>query len=146
MRKILLSLFLLIALNVNCPVIAGGSSVKFIGKKNALVILDVAKTQEEKNKGLMNITSLAEDRGMVFIFKPAQRVTFWMKDTLIPLDMIFIRNGKIVKIVKNAIPNQTEVLYPSDFDVSEVVEVNGGYSDRHNILVGNKVIFKNVSR
>jgi uncharacterized membrane protein (UPF0127 family) len=143
MRKILLSLFLLIALNQNLAN-AGQSTVKFIGSKDALVQLEVASTSDEKSKGLMNVSSLPENHGMVFVFKPAQKVTFWMKDTLIPLDMIFIRKGKIVKIIKNATPNQTQILYPSDFEVTEVVEVNGGYSARHKLSVGNKVLFKNI--
>lgn len=120
------------------------SSVKF--SDNSVVYLEVAATPEEKNKGLMNRPNLDPNRGMVFIFRPASKVTFWMKDTLIPLDMIFIRKGKILKIVKNALPNQTQTLYPSDFEVSEVVEVNGGYTDTHMISVGSKVIFKNIKQ
>ncbi len=145
MKKIFL-LFLLLALIQPGCFSATASTVRFIGGKDALVHLEVALTQEQKNQGLMNRNSLPENRGMVFIFKPAQKVTFWMKDTLIPLDMIFIRKGKIVKIIKNAIPNQTEILYPSDLEVTDVVEVNGGYSDRHNVSVGSKVIFKNLPK
>lgn len=145
MKKNLLFTILscLLLTTTNCVKALDGS-VKFHGSKNALVSLEVAVTDEEKNKGLMNRPSLDKNHGMVFIFRPARKVTFWMKDTLIPLDMIFIRNGKIVKIVKNAIPNQTEVLYPSDFETTEVVEVNGGYADSHMISVGNKVTFKNI--
>jgi len=144
MRKIFLSLILLIALNQNSNANAGQSTVKFIGSKDALVQLEVASTPEEKSKGLMNVSSLPENHGMVFTFRPAQKVTFWMKDTLIPLDMIFIRKGKIVKIVKSATPNQTQILYPSDFEVTEVVEVNGGYTNKYKISVGSKVLFKNM--
>ncbi len=122
----------------------GEPLIKFLGNKNLTAFLEVAITDEEKNKGLMGRPSLAENRGMVFVFKPARQVTFWMKDTLIPLDMIFIRNNKIVKIIKNAMPNQTETLYPSDFEVSEVVEVNGGYAEKNMIVVGSKVSFKNI--
>lgn len=143
-RKILFfTISFLLLTTVNC-VKALDSTVKFVGSKNALVQLEVAVTDEEKNKGLMNCPSLPQNRGMVFIFRPSRKVTFWMKDTLIPLDIIFIRNGKIVKIVTNAIPNQTEILYPSDFNVTEVVEVNGGYADANMISTGGKVIFKNI--
>lgn len=120
--------------------------VKFVGKKNSTVFLEVAFTDEEKAQGLMNRPSLESNRGMVFIFKPAKKVTFWMKDTLISLDMIFINKGKILKIVKNAEPNQTHTLYNSDVEVTEVVEVGSGFSDLHMISVGNKVIFKNISQ
>ena len=120
--------------------------IKFPGKKDSSVILEVAVTNEEKEKGLMNRSSLPERRGMVFVFRPGRKVTFWMKDTLIPLDMIFIYKGKIVKIVKNAIPNRTDILYPSDFDVTEVVEVNGGFADKHMIEIGDNIVFKNIAQ
>lgn len=120
--------------------------VKFVGKPNLKVFLEVATTDAEKEKGLMNRPSLAENRGMVFVFRPGKQITFWMKDTLIPLDMIFINKGKIVKIVKNAMPNQTNILYSSDSLVTEVIEVNGGFTDKHLIKAGGRVIFKNISQ
>lgn len=119
---------------------------KFPGKKDATVILEVANTPEKKSKGLMSRPSLAQNKGMVFVFRPERKVTFWMKDTLISLDMIFINKGKIVKIVKNAVPNQTTILYASDFDVTEVIEVNGGFTDNHLISVGGLVTFENISQ
>ena len=118
--------------------------IKFVGRPNLKVFLEVAATSEEREKGLMNRPSLAENRGMVFVFRPAVQTTFWMKDTLISLDMIFINRGKIVKIVKNAVPNQTTILYPSDSSVTEVVEVNGGFADRHKIKTGDRVVFKDI--
>lgn len=118
--------------------------VKF-SQANKIVFLEVAVTDEEKSKGLMNRTLLAENRGMVFVFRPERTVTFWMKDTLISLDMIFVRYGKIVHIVKNAIPNQTQILYPSEFPVTEVIEVNGGFSDANMIEIGSQVEFENIS-
>ena len=118
---------------------------RFGAKSDVVVFLETAVTEEEKSKGLMNRPSLAENRGMVFIFKPARKITFWMKNTLISLDMIFINRGHIVKIVKNAIPNQTTTVYPSDFDITEVIEVNGGFSDAHDIKAGDRVKFENIS-
>lgn len=120
--------------------------VKFQGRSNANIILEIAMTDEEKAKGLMNRPSLPENRGMVFVFRPARSVTFWMKDTLISLDMIFVNKGKIVKIVKNAIPNQTQILYPSDFEATEVIEVNGGFTDKYKIETGSIVQFENISQ
>lgn len=118
--------------------------IKFVGKKNATVFLELAITPEEQTKGLMDRPSLEENRGMVFVFRPERKVTFTMKDTLIPLDMIFINRGRIVKIVRNAEPNQTHTLYSSEEIVSEVVEVNGGFASKHSIKVGNKIKFKNI--
>ncbi len=120
------------------------SFVKFVGKPGLKVFLEVAATDEEREKGLMNRPSLTENRGMVFVFRPAKQVTFWMKDTLISLDMIFINRGKIVKIVKNTVPSQTNTLYPSDSLVTEVIEVNGGFTDKHKIKTGDRVVFKDI--
>lgn len=130
----------------NIPSFALEGLVKFPSKPGIAVLLEVAVTEEEKSKGLMNRPSLESNRGMVFVFRPARTVTFWMKDTLIPLDMIFVNNGRVVKITKNAEPNQTNILYPSDFEVTEVIEVNGGFSDAQNIVVGDKVRFENISQ
>ena len=118
--------------------------VKFVGKQDATVFLEVALTDQQKEKGLMNRPNLARNRGMVFVFRPAKQITFWMKDTLISLDMIFVNRGKIVKIAKNATPNQTTVLYPSGSDVTEVIEVNGGFTDKFMIKAGDRIVFKNI--
>ena len=61
-------------------------------------------TQKDREKGLMNRHNLAEDTGMLFIFQHPQIVRMWMKDTYIPLDMIFINRGKVVSIHTNAKP------------------------------------------
>jgi len=119
---------------------------KFPPKKEATVFLEVAVTPDQKSKGLMNRPSLPQNRGMVFVFRPESKVTFWMKDTLISLDMIFINKGTIVKIVKGAIPNQTEIVYPSDFEITEVVEVNAGFTNIHMIEVGDLVQFENIAQ
>ena len=117
--------------------------VKF-PRNNISVALEIADTDAEKTQGLMGRTNLPEKRGMVFVFRPARTVTFWMKDTLISLDMIFINRGKIVNIIKNAAPNQTNILYPSGSEVSEVIEVNGGFTNKYSIEPGDKVTFENI--
>lgn len=141
-RLLITMLFFIIAI----PSFALEGLVKFSSNPLIPVFLEVAVTDEEKSRGLMNRPSLENNRGMVFVFRPQRKVTFWMKDTLISLDMIFINNGRIVKIVKNAEPNQTSILYPSDFDVTEVIEVNSGYSDANNISVGDKITFENIAQ
>ena len=120
--------------------------IKFVSKKGAIVFLELAITSEEQTKGLMDRPLLEKNRGMVFVFRPEKKVTFTMKNTLIPLDIIFINRGKIVKIVRNAESNQTHTLYPSEEIVSEVVEVNGGYATRHGIKLGDKIKFKNIAQ
>lgn len=111
------------------------------------ISVKVVKTAEEKAKGLSGTAQLGEDEGMLFEFNPKTRVSFWMKDMLIPLDMIWIVNGKVVDIDKNVpVPEpgtpdaRLETYYP-DVDIEYVLEVNAGFSDENNIKVGDSVDF-----
>lgn len=119
-----------------------------IGSVNR-VRLEVASTEREIEEGLMFRTSLPKDTGMIFIFSPARPVTFWMYHTLIPLDMLFIKDGKIIKIFEQVPPCRSEnprdcPTYPSGpgITVSEVIEVNGGYIKQHGIKLGDQVTYE----
>jgi len=118
-----------------------------IGANNT-VKLEVAQTEQEIERGLMYRTSLPEDQGMVFIFNPPRPVNFWMAHCFISLDMLFIKNGKIIKIFENVPPCRAQnerdcPTYPAGagIEVSEVVELAAGYSKRHNVKVGDPVTF-----
>lgn len=112
------------------------------GEQVSTFKVDVMKTAEQKERGLMFKTSIPDDYGMVFEFSPPRMVSMWMKNTYIPLDMIFYdENFLIVKIIKNAIPHDLSLL-SSDRDVLGVVEVNAGIVDRFKIKVGDKVELK----
>jgi len=115
-----------------------------------MVKLEVAQTKKEIEDGLMYRTSMPEMQGMVFLFHPSSRVAFWMYHTLIPLDMVFIKDGKIVKICKDVPPCKNKdpkgsdcEVYPDRnlIDVSEVIEVNAGFCDRHGVKEGDQVNF-----
>ena len=81
-----------------------------------------AKTDEEKRKGLQNVSELAEDEGMSFYFDPPQRVEMWMRDTLIPLDIIYINDDQEVIEIYQGEPND-DTLHSVE-NTSYVVEVN----------------------
>ena len=115
-----------------------------------MVKLEVAETEKEIHDGLMYRTSMPETQGMVFLFHPASRVAFWMYHTLIPLDMIFVKDGKIRKICKDVPPCKNKDpegkdcdVYPDKnlIEVTEVIEVNGGFCDRHGVKEGDEVKF-----
>lgn len=119
-----------------------------IGADN-VVKLEVASTREEIERGLMYRTSLAEDHGMVFLFHPPRPVNFWMYHTLIPLDMLFVKNDKVIKIFANAQPCHSEnsqecETYPhgKGLEASEVIELQAGYAAKHNIKEGDSVSFE----
>jgi uncharacterized membrane protein (UPF0127 family) len=121
--------------------------VRIAGKN--LVRLEVASTEAEIERGLMYRTFLPEDCGMVFLFTPPHPVKFWMYHTLISLDLLFVYNGKIVKICHEVPPCRSE--HPGDCPTypegpallaSQVIEVNAGYAKRHGIKEGDSVSFE----
>ena len=102
--------------------------------------VEVARTPEEQANGLMHRQSLAPDRGMLFPYQTPQPASFWMKNTLIPLDLIFAdASGRIVQIAERAVPLST-ALISSAGPVRAVLEVNGGTADRLGISVGDRLL------
>lgn len=104
---------------------------------------EIAKTEKDHAQGLMYRTSLPEDQGMLFVFPNEQKETFWMKNTLIALDIFFISSDKkIVHIEKNVPPCKSEPcpLYSSGTKVLYVLETNGGFADKYNIVEGDALV------
>ena len=102
--------------------------------------VEMATTEQEKETGLMYRKELADGKGMLFDFSPEQQVSMWMKNTYIPLDMIFIRaDGSILRIAENAEP-LSDRLIPSGGPVRAVLEVIGGTARKLGIAPGDKVV------
>jgi uncharacterized membrane protein (UPF0127 family) len=102
--------------------------------------LEIARTETEREQGLMFRGSLDENSGMLFVFNESKPQTFWMLNTYIPLDVIFLdSNFKVVKIYKNTKPNQTTELYPSTVPVQYAIETNAGWSDKVGLQVGDEI-------
>ena len=100
--------------------------------------VDVAATDEEQQRGLMFVRSLPGDRGMIFPYDPPQNVGFWMKNTLIPLDMIFIRaDGSIARIATAKPLDETPV--PAGEAVAAVLELRGGRAAELGVREGDRV-------
>lgn len=109
------------------------------GAKHSFTV-ELARTPAERAQGLMFRTSLAADGGMLFDFKELESVAMWMKNTLIPLDMLFIaRDGRIVRIVERAVPLSLAPI-PSGEPVLAVLELNGGTAARLGLKLGDRVI------
>jgi uncharacterized membrane protein (UPF0127 family) len=101
--------------------------------------VELARTEAERAQGLMYREKLAPDAGMLFIYPTDRPVAFWMKNTLIPLDMLFIqRDGTILSIVERAVP-LSEATIPSGAPVAAVLEVNGGTVSHLGIKPGDHV-------
>lgn len=111
------------------------------GIQRASVAVEIADSFASREYGLMFRKHLDEDAGMIFIFKAPQHLEFWMKNTIIPLDMIFAgSDGKIVGIVRRAEPF-SETIDSVEGDSQYVLEVNGGFCDRHHIEPGDTLRF-----
>ncbi|SRR5258708_7611768 len=101
--------------------------------------VEMATTEEEKTTGLMYRKELADGRGMLFDFSPEQEVSMWMKNTFIPLDMIFIRaDGRILRIAENTEPQSTKII-PSGGLAKGVLEVIAGTAKKYGIAPGDRV-------
>jgi len=116
--------------------------------KNSCFNVEIAKTDFERGKGLMFRKNLAEKSGMLFIFEKSGFYPFWMKNTFIPLDIIWIsEDKKIVFIYKNAQPCVSGTVCEninSQAPASYVLEINAGESDKTKISIGDNARFLNI--
>lgn len=120
--------------------------VVFLPKGRPL-LLELAITPEEIAQGLMFRTSLPDHRGMLFLFKEERVPSFWMKDTLIPLDMVFLSpEGVIVDIIENAQPCKTDPCpqYVANAPAMAVLEVAAGVVKATGLENGLRLYFKRV--
>uniref|UniRef100_Q07MI0 DUF192 domain-containing protein n=1 Tax=Rhodopseudomonas palustris (strain BisA53) TaxID=316055 RepID=Q07MI0_RHOP5 len=101
--------------------------------------VEMATTEQEKTTGLMYRKELPDGRGMLFDFSPEQPISMWMKNTFIPLDMIFIRSdGRISRIAENTEP-QSLAIIASGPPAKGVLEVIAGTARKYGIAVGDRV-------
>ena len=105
-------------------------------------LAEVAATPKARQQGLMRRTALAENAGMLFVFDKTEPVSFWMKDTPLTLDMIFISEDKhILYIEHQTVPFSTQII-SSQLPVRFVLEVIGGSCQKKGIAVGDRVLFQ----
>lgn len=113
-------------------------TIEGAGKSHHFAV-ELAQTPEQQAKGLMFRTELAPDAGMIFPFDPPRPASFWMKNTVIPLDMIFIeRDGTIQHIAANTVPYSIDPV-ASRGEVAAVLEIAGGRAEQLGLAVGDKV-------
>lgn len=117
----------------------GSNVVLFTDSGAHRITVEIADTEASRATGLMNRETLKDGHGMLFDFETARPVTMWMKNTLIPLDMIFINeDGRIANIARNAQPLSLATI-PSDGPVRFVLEINGGAAATYGAKVGDEV-------
>jgi len=101
--------------------------------------IELADEYDERAQGLMFRTQMARFSGMLFVYPQPSSVAFWMKNTLIPLDMVFVdKTGLVMKVHENAIPHNLEPI-PGGENILAVLEVNGGLTRKLGIRAGSQM-------
>jgi uncharacterized protein len=120
-------------------------AVRFETSRGPWVVrVEVARTEPQREKGLMFRTDLARDRGMLFVFDETENHTFWMRNTFIPLDMIFLGDDRaVVGVVATATP-RTDTARAVGKPSRYVVEVGGGEAAAHGVAPGTRATFIDV--
>ncbi|MDG1282707.1 MAG: DUF192 domain-containing protein [Pseudorhodobacter sp.] len=137
MRSIVYAAFLILAPGLalaECR--EDGVDLKLQNGNTARFTIELADEPQERSQGLMNREAMASSAGMLFVFERPGRVAFWMKNTLIPLDMIFTdATGLVTRVHGNAIPHD-ETPIDGGEGVLTVLEINGGLAKRLGITEG----------
>ena len=133
---------------MQCAHVPDGPSVAIVGPGNqprATVEVELAQTDQQRERGLMYRSELASDAGMLFVFKAPVHASFWMHNTQIPLDMIFISSGRrVIGVIPNAEPYSDAPLEVTGNSLY-VLEVNGGFCKQHGIAAGDRVQFNDFT-
>lgn len=104
----------------------------------------IANDQDKRATGLMNVEDFDDNQAMLFIFDETKIVSMWMKNTKIPLDMIFIdENNKVVNIKHNAKPHSLKII-SSQVPVKYVLEINAGLSHKRGINIGHTIKYEKI--
>ena len=107
--------------------------------------VETATTSAQQAKGLSNRKSLPEKNGMLFLFDRPSILTFWMKDMRFPIDIIFIKDNKVISIAHNApppsSPEEDLPVYSPEEPSDKVLEINAGLSKQYNIKKGDTIEF-----
>jgi uncharacterized membrane protein (UPF0127 family) len=142
-RSFLLLVVLIVLSSVNACQAQPKVTISTKGREVEFLV-EIADTAGKRQMGLQYRRNLADDRGMIFLFPSESLQSFWMKNTPISLDMIFInRDRKIVGIVERTVPfslDSRSVTEPSQY----VLEINGGLARRYGIRAGDSVRFEGI--
>jgi uncharacterized protein len=132
---------LLVALTIGRGAAASAAgSLEFVTATGAHRFeIEVARTEREREVGLMYRRSMRRNHGMLFIFPSEQTVSMWMKNTYIPLDMVFVsRKGRVTSVARDAVP-MSETIIPSGPPAFAVIELNAGAARAIGLDVGDQV-------
>jgi uncharacterized membrane protein (UPF0127 family) len=115
------------------------SFIDSVGKKSDLISVEIAKTEPERSKGLMYRRELRDKTGMFFIMPDDAIQSFWMKNTYIPLDIIFIKKDGVVDSILRSVPPLTLTSRKSKGISKYVLELSGGSAEKLGVIEGSKI-------
>lgn len=138
--------FFYIKKSTNEPVWVKEGEVTFLSKDTrsqlSSIDVEVAMTPAERSQGLMYRSKMEENHGMLFIFDRDEMQSFWMKNTIMPLDILFIDSKGVINTIHHNTVPYSEKPIPSKGKSQFVVEVNGGYCSRHGIKEGDLIEYR----
>jgi len=146
-KKLILSLFIFLNLfyGTNYANFKNNHKLKIIFKDKPVINLEIADTDEKRKLGLMFRKNLNRNDGIIFDYKGMNYVKIWMKNTQIPLDIIFLQNNEIVYLKENVLPCLNNKLncptYGSEKPINFIIEVNAGIIEDYELKVGDKLLF-----
>ncbi len=145
-RKILIISVVAIILILAALVSAIHRKESYIIVNENKIKIEIADTDMARYKGLSGRKNLCGECGMLFLFPNEQKRNFVMRDMNFPLDIVWVKDGKIIKIDKNLLPEGTNPsrTYSSDDMVDMVLEVNGGFCEKNVIEEGDSIIYNQL--
>jgi uncharacterized membrane protein (UPF0127 family) len=112
------------------------------GKSSITIDIEIADDDSKREVGMMGRPTMEDKQGMLFVFQEEYRASFWMKNTILPLDMLFInKEGTVITIHKNTTPF-SEQTYSASGMTLFVLEVNAGFTDKYGVKEGDRMIWK----
>ncbi len=122
----------------------GSVSIKLNSNESIEFSVLIAESNKDRRQGLMHIEFMEENQGMLFVFNPPRRVSMWMRNTPMSLDILFIdRNGKVISMEENTTPYSTKAL-SSGGTIRWVLEINSGLAKTKGIKTGDLVILEST--
>lgn len=117
-----------------------------LGNNKAKIDIEIADSEFDRQLGLMYRKQMDENKGMLFIFPVEEMQSFWMHNTFIPLDMLFVNAQKKIVTIQYASTTLSDQSYPSSAPAMYVIEVNAGFTQKHNIKEGDTINFMELTR
>lgn len=149
MKKSIIAVVLMISVITISAFMLSGGCVQAIDGPTVIigdqkVQVEIADTNAKRRVGLMQRKHLGENKGMLFILESPQYPVFWMKDCFISLDIIFINEDKVVQIYNSVPPCKENPCpqYPCVKLADKALEVNAGFTKKHNIQIGDTLQYK----